>query len=60
MTTEEVAVDVKTPFAHFIKVIKGEEEPSYSGFDGSAALIVCNALKQSLETDILIDVEQPI
>ncbi|EXJ78917.1 oxidoreductase [Capronia epimyces CBS 606.96] len=64
LTTEEVTVDVKTPFesqlAHFIKVIKGAEEPSCSGADGLRALIVCDALKQSLETGAPVDVASPL
>jgi predicted dehydrogenase len=46
--------DVKMPFelqvAHFVRVIRGEEEPSCSGEEGLRALIVCQAVKQALET----------
>jgi predicted dehydrogenase len=63
MTNEQINVDAKTPFesqlAHFIAVIQGTEQPNCSGADGLAALIVCNALKQSLETGGPITINHP-
>ncbi|KAJ9630006.1 hypothetical protein H2204_008810 [Knufia peltigerae] len=54
MITETFDVDMKIPFAlqleHFIKVIKGQEQASCSGAEGLAALVVCNAIKDSLQT----------
>lgn len=54
MTKDSVRVEVETPFrlqlAHFVRVIRGQEEPSCSGAFGLAALAVCSALKESMET----------
>lgn len=54
MSRAQIKVDPIAPFvsqlAHFVAVIQGREEPSCSGVDGLSALIVCKALKQSLET----------
>ncbi|KEF52383.1 oxidoreductase [Exophiala aquamarina CBS 119918] len=63
MSSEQIDVNAKTPFEsqleHFVAVIKGTEEPSCSGVDGLAALMVCNALKQSLETGEPVMVNRP-
>jgi len=63
MNVEQINVNAKTPFesqlAHFVEVIKGAEEPSCSGADGLAALIVCNALKESLETGEPVMIDLP-
>ncbi|KAK5412396.1 hypothetical protein LTR06_005366 [Exophiala xenobiotica] len=64
MTSEVVDLDVKTPFelqlAHFVRVIKGQEEASCSGADGLAALVICNAVVQSVETGEPITIEYPL
>lgn len=58
--TETLAMerfDVKdaTPFdmqlAHFLDVIQGKTEPSCSGVEGLRALVVCDAVKRSLESN---------
>jgi predicted dehydrogenase len=52
MTTETLDVEMTIPFqkqlAHFVKVIKGQETAICSGAEGLAALIVCNAVKDSM------------
>lgn len=44
--------NLRAPFElqvnHFVKVIKGEESPRCSGFDGLRAVIVCEAIKTSI------------
>lgn len=62
MNSEVVGMDdVKTPFesqlAHFIKVVKGAEEPSCSGADGIAALLVCEAVKKSIEIGLPVEID---
>lgn len=56
----------KAPFElqieHFVKVIRGEETPSCSGVEGLRAVVVCEAIKQSMREgrpkDINPDIEQ--
>jgi predicted dehydrogenase len=61
MSTHIVDVDVQVPFelqlAHFIKVVNGDEQPSCSGADGLAALVVCNAIRESIETCTFVDIK---
>jgi predicted dehydrogenase len=61
MVKTNIEVSDATPFelqlAHFIEVVKGEEEPSCDGKAGLAALIVCDAVKQALESGQPVDVE---
>ncbi|KAK5048578.1 hypothetical protein LTR84_005669 [Exophiala bonariae] len=63
MSKEQIKVDAITPFVsqleHFVAVIQGIEEPSCSGADGLSALIVCEALKKSLETGAPVTIEFP-
>jgi predicted dehydrogenase len=44
--------EVRAPFElqmeHFVKVVRGLEEPSCSGFEGLRAVIVCDAIKRSM------------
>ncbi|MCJ1361645.1 hypothetical protein MMC16_000745 [Acarospora aff. strigata] len=44
------AVPFDLQLAHFVRVIRGEEEPSCSGQAGLQALIVCDAVKRALGT----------
>lgn len=63
MTKRQIKVNAITPFVsqleHFIAVIQGTEEPSCSGADGLSALIVCEALKRSLETGAPVTIDPP-
>jgi predicted dehydrogenase len=47
--------DPRVPFerqlAHFIKVVKGEEEPNCSGEDGLNSLRVCNGIREALQSE---------
>jgi len=51
---------LKIPFQlqieHFIKVIRGEEEPSCSGLEGLRALMVCEAIKKSMNEQIPVHI----
>jgi len=54
LTEQEAEVpDVKIPFElqveHFVKVIRGEENPICSGEDGLRALVVCDAVKKAIQ-----------
>lgn len=42
--------------AHFVGVIRGKEEPRYSGEEGLRALIVAKAVKRSLESNTVIQI----
>ncbi|KAB5572659.1 hypothetical protein GE09DRAFT_1282982 [Coniochaeta sp. 2T2.1] len=52
---EGVAFDLQ--LAHFVKVIQGEEEPRSTAESGLAALIVCEAVKKSLEMGAAVELE---
>ena len=54
LTEQNVEVpDVKIPFElqveHFVKVIRGEENPICSGEDALRALVVCDAVKKAIQ-----------
>jgi predicted dehydrogenase len=57
----KVRVGDTVPFelqlAHFVSVIRGEEEPSCSGQAGLAALIVCNAVRDAIESGQTVSIE---
>jgi predicted dehydrogenase len=59
----EVA-DMKVPFelqvAHFVKVIRGEEQPSCSGKDGLRAVVVCEAIKKALKDGGMVDIAEQV
>jgi predicted dehydrogenase len=42
---------------HFVKVIRGEDEPSCTPQAGLGALLVCEAIRKALEGNITIEVE---
>jgi len=50
-------VPFELQLAHFVGVIRGEEEPRSTAESGLAALIVCEAIKTSLETGVAVDIE---
>jgi predicted dehydrogenase len=54
------APKLKPPFElqieHFVKVIRGDEIPSCSGFEGLRAVAVSEAIKMSMSTSQPIDV----
>lgn len=61
LNCEEVDVpEMKIPFElqvdHFVKVIKGEENPSCSGREGLRAVAVCEAIKQSLKKELPVEI----
>lgn len=53
--------DMKIPFEaqieHFVKVIKGEEPASCDGAEGLSAVVVCEAIKQSMKENRPIEIE---
>ena len=61
MGKEGVPVKKEIPFelqvSHLVKVVRGEEVPVCSGEDGLRALMVCEAVKRSLETGSPVSVE---
>ena len=58
---EELEVMEEKPFdaqlRHFIKVIKGEEEPSCNVEEGLRAMVVCDAVQRSIKKRKPIDIE---
>lgn len=52
--------DMKIPFEaqveHFVKAIKEEEAPSCDGAEGLRALVVCEAIKQSMKENWPIEI----
>ncbi|KAK1762428.1 NAD(P)-binding protein [Phialemonium atrogriseum] len=61
MTSQRLEVDAGVAFerqlAHFVGVIRDREEPRCTPEAGLAALIVCEAVKKSLETEAPVDIE---
>ncbi|KAJ8116807.1 hypothetical protein OPT61_g1853 [Boeremia exigua] len=53
--------DMKVPFElqveHFAKVIRGEEQASCDGAEGLRAVVVCEAIKQSMKESRPIEIE---
>ena len=51
----DVEVGEEVPFEeqieHFVRVVRGDEQPRCSGLDGLRALVVCDAIKQALVKD---------
>ncbi|KAF2499978.1 NAD(P)-binding protein [Lophium mytilinum] len=56
--------EMKAPFelqvAHFVKVIRGQEEPSCSGKDGLRAVVVCEAIKKALKQGGSVDIAEDL
>jgi predicted dehydrogenase len=52
--------EMKVPFElqieHFVKVIRGEEEPSCSGVEGLRAVMVCEAIRNSMKTNLPVEI----
>lgn len=61
MTSDRLEIGTGVAFdrqlAHFVEVIRGREEPKCTPAAGLAALIICEAVKKSLETQAPVDVE---
>ncbi|KAK3935032.1 hypothetical protein QBC46DRAFT_398451 [Diplogelasinospora grovesii] len=62
LASQELAVDREdVPFvlqlAHFVKVVRGEEKPSCTAQAGLAALVVCDAVKRSLELGTAVELQ---
>ncbi|KAH7140938.1 hypothetical protein EDB81DRAFT_692490 [Dactylonectria macrodidyma] len=62
LVEESVPVPEGIPFElqlnHFVKVIRGQETPSCTAEAGLAALAVCQAIKEALEGNKTVEVEQ--
>jgi predicted dehydrogenase len=61
MVRETIPVPEGVPFElqlqHFIRVIRGQEEPSCTAQAGLAALLVCEAIKRALEDNSTVQIE---
>jgi myo-inositol 2-dehydrogenase / D-chiro-inositol 1-dehydrogenase len=53
---ERYAQSYANEWAHFVRVLKGEEAPSATGEDGRKALLLAEAAYQSLETGLRVSV----
>ncbi|KAJ5123143.1 hypothetical protein N7448_009240 [Penicillium atrosanguineum] len=51
------AVPFEKQFSHFVRVIHGEEDPSCSAGAGLAALMVCEAVRESLQTGQTVEIK---
>ncbi|KAA8646686.1 Gfo/Idh/MocA family protein [Aspergillus tanneri] len=62
ITQRRLEVKESVPFelqlAHFVRVCRGEEQPSCTAEDGLAALIVCNAVKRAIQTGDTVDIDE--
>ena len=60
LSQEHVAVEEGVPFelqlGHFVKVIRGQEAPSCTAQAGLAALIVCQAIKDAIQSNSTVEV----
>lgn len=49
----QIEVGTEVPFdeqiEHFVRVVRGEEQPRCSGSDGLSALVICDAVKRALQ-----------
>lgn len=52
---DEDAVPFDLQIAHLVRVVRGEEQPSCTGQAGLQALMVCDAVKRSLQSGTTID-----
>jgi len=61
MISNQLEVDTEVAFErqleHFVEVMRGQEEPRCTPEAGLAALIVCEAVKKSLEIEAPVDIE---
>ncbi|KAL2105155.1 hypothetical protein VUR80DRAFT_8918 [Thermomyces stellatus] len=61
LTRDSVPVQDAVPFKlqldHFVKVIRGEEEPSCTPQAGLGALMVCDAIKRALDANTTVEVQ---
>ncbi|TKA73369.1 hypothetical protein B0A49_04933 [Cryomyces minteri] len=61
LSRKTLDVEMATPFdlqvAHFIRVVRGQEEPSCSGQAGLQAMIVCDAVRQALKDGGAVDIK---
>ncbi|KAM0286466.1 hypothetical protein ACHAQH_000892 [Verticillium albo-atrum] len=62
LVKEKVQVEDGTPFEsqleHFVKVIRGQEDPSCTVQAGLGALMVCQAIRQALKDNTTVQVEE--
>lgn len=62
MTQNRLEVKKGVPFelqlAHFVRVCRGEEEPSCAAEDGLAALIVCDAVKRAIHSGDTVNIDE--
>jgi predicted dehydrogenase len=60
-TKEKISVQPGVPFErqliHFVRVIRGETEPSCTPQSGLAALVVCEAVKEAIKTNRSVEIE---
>lgn len=51
------AIPFEKQLSHFVRVISGAEEPSCSVEAGLAALVVCEAVRESLHTGLTVEIK---
>ena len=60
LSTETYDVTAEIPFdlqlAHFVDVMNGVKEPSCDAAAGLSALVVCDAIKQSMKTGMPVEI----
>ncbi|KAF2712419.1 NAD(P)-binding protein [Pleomassaria siparia CBS 279.74] len=52
----EMKIPFKLQIEHFVKVIRGEEKPSCSGIEGLRAVLVCEAIRKSMQDNLPVDI----
>lgn len=61
LSVERFEVQNSTPFdlqlAHFVDVARGMAQPRCSGEEGLGALVVCQAVRRSIESGQSVDVD---
>lgn len=56
LEVQETKVPFELQIGHFIKVVRGEENPSCSGHDALRAVLVCEAIRKSMRDNMPVDI----
>ncbi|KAF1987021.1 oxidoreductase [Aulographum hederae CBS 113979] len=57
---EEMAAPFELQVEHFVRVIRGEVEPSCSGTEGLRAVVVCEAVRKAIESGEPVDIGEKL
>lgn len=57
LEVERDAVPFELQIEHFVKVVKGEEQPSCSGEAGVSAVVVCEAVAKAIKDGVPVNIE---